>query len=118
MFKLGSDRQIDMILICDSLSAFHSENLKLNKSDYSNKMGRKSVNQIIDWNNKSAGLLFNPFVKTELGELKYGIISTEKAREDLETWSHLYLAGRLHKPVKVRSFLGYKHWSTLVCWGR
>jgi len=90
-----------MILICDSLSKFHQENMKLNKSDYSNRMGRKGVTDIVKWNEKSTGLLFNPFVKTDFGELKYGIISTERARDDLENWTYLYLAGRLHKPVKV-----------------
>ncbi len=30
---------------------------------------------------------------------KYGVVSTTALVDDLEHWSHIYLAGRLHKPV-------------------
>ena len=90
-----------MILICDSPKDFHSENLLLNPSDYSYYMRSRGVENLVKWNGKATGLYFNPFVKTDIGELKYGLISTENAQLDLERWEHLYLAGRLHKPVKV-----------------
>ena len=72
-----------------------------NNGDYAPFMRNKNVDQIVTWNNKAAGLFFNAFVKTEFGELKYGVVSTENAMNDLQNWSHLYLSGRLHKPVKV-----------------
>ena len=49
---------------------------------------------------RASGIYFNQFVKTEFGELKYGIISTDDIIIDLTMWRHLYVAGRLHKPVK------------------
>ena len=100
----GNDRQIDMILITDDLTDFHTKNLEINKADYSNFMARKSTQNIVQWNNKATGMFFNTFVKTDVGELKYGVISTEMAKKDLENWNYLYLAGRLHKPVKVGHF--------------
>jgi len=108
----GSDRQIDMILICDSPKDFHSENLLLNPSDYSYFMRSRGVENLVKWNGKATGLYFNPFVKTDIGELKYGLISTENAKRDLERWEHLYLAGRLHKPVKFVT--PTKTWQTEV----
>ena len=56
---------------------------------------------VTNFNKRAAGLFFNPFVETDLGVLKYGVISTERAVDDLENWTSLYLSGRLHKPVKV-----------------
>lgn len=77
------------------------ENLKLNASDYSFFMKTKNINDIVKWNEKAAGLYFNAFVKTDIGELKYGVVSTECAKRDLNDWTSLYLSGRLQKPVKV-----------------
>ena len=57
---------------------------------------------VTSFNKRAAGLFFNPFVETDLGVLKYGVISTERAVDDLENWTSLYLSGRLHKPVKVK----------------
>ena len=32
--------------------------------------------------------------------IKYGVISTEALNDDLFNWTHCYIAGRLHKPVR------------------
>ena len=85
----------------DNPLEFHRQNLSLNKDDYSYFMKAKSADSISNWNSKATGLYFNQFVKTEFGELKYGVISTRDFIKDLTNWYHLYIAGRLHKPVKV-----------------
>lgn len=42
-----------------------------------------------------------PNVQIDSGiKIKYGIISSDRAAEDLVGWSDLYFCGRLHKPVK------------------
>jgi len=110
----GKDRQIDMILIVDDVAKFHQSrklfkiifnpflaNMKVNKKDYSYLMRFGGSEIVTSCNKKAAGLFFNPFVETDLGVLKYGVISTERAVDDLENWTSLYLSGRLHKPVKV-----------------
>ena len=85
----------------DNPLEFHRQNLAKNKDDYSYFMKAKSADSISNWNSKATGLYFNQFVKTEFGELKYGVISTQDFIKDLTNWHHLYIAGRLHKPVKV-----------------
>ena len=43
---------------------------------------------------------YNTLVEHELGCLiKYGVVSSAALEADLTDWKHLYLAGRLHKPV-------------------
>jgi len=96
----GKDRQIDMILIVDDVAKFHQTNMKVNKKDYSYLMRFGGSEIVTSFNKKAAGLFFNPFVETDIGVLKYGVISTKRAVDDLENWTSLYLSGRLHKPVK------------------
>lgn len=33
--------------------------------------------------------------------IKYGVVGMPAFQQDLQHWSHLYVAGRLHKPVAV-----------------
>uniref|UniRef100_A0A7R9VDE0 Phosphatidate cytidylyltransferase, mitochondrial n=1 Tax=Chlamydomonas euryale TaxID=1486919 RepID=A0A7R9VDE0_9CHLO len=47
------------------------------------------------------GVHFNPLVKLDGTLLKYGVIEAEELRDDLMSWRHLYIAGRLQKPVEV-----------------
>ena len=95
---------LESSLIAENFESFFSlfsANLLQNKEDYAPFMRNKKVESLVDWNNRAAGLFFNAFVQTEFGELKYGVVSTENAIKDLRNWDHLYLSGRLHKPVKV-----------------
>lgn len=56
--------------------------------------------------NWGPGVYFNALVDLKLpgGKCsllsKYGVVSTASVLDDLRTWRHLYLAGRIHKPVK------------------
>jgi hypothetical protein len=38
--------------------------------------------------------------------VKYGVVSTRSVLHDLHSWSSLYVAGRLHKPVRARERRG------------
>jgi hypothetical protein len=49
------------------------------------------------------GLFFHPYVKiSQFPDVtfKYGVTSSENLISDLTSWRHLYLAGRLQKPVR------------------
>jgi translocator assembly and maintenance protein 41 len=49
---------------------------------------------------------FNSFVPMEISscphrQMKYGVISTRDLVNDLQNWECLYIAGRLHKPIRI-----------------
>lgn len=41
------------------------------------------------------------FINNQTKNIKYGVVSIEKLCNDLIDWETLYLAGRMHKPVKI-----------------
>lgn len=46
------------------------------------------------------GVYYNTLIDWDDGlRIKYGVVSVNKLAEDLTDWRHLYIAGRLHKPV-------------------
>jgi len=44
--------------------------------------------------------LTNEFILNLKQLIKYGVISTESLKDDLLNWTHCYVSGRLHKPVR------------------
>lgn len=90
----NEETQIDFINIVENNDKFHKQNLKQHPSHYSVKFPF-----LIRLIQGKSGIYFNPFVKTDFGIIKYGIISKNTSLIDLSEWSSLYFAGRLHKPV-------------------
>ena len=41
----------------------------------------------------------NNYSHQNIGGIKYGIISYQTLLNDLQQWTHLYIAGRMHKPI-------------------
>ncbi|XP_077293467.1 phosphatidate cytidylyltransferase, mitochondrial [Arctopsyche grandis] len=84
-------------------ASWHRTNLELNGPHYSflRLLGAESLAHF--QRGLGAGVYFNTLVPApDLGVLfKYGLVAEEDLLEDLDCWSHLYFAGRLHKPVRV-----------------
>lgn len=95
-----SKNMLDFIIVVDNPVAWHKVNLKLNNSHYSflKNFGPSGIAKIQEL---GAGVYFNTLVPFEDRTIKYGVISTYRLMNDLLNWSELYVAGRLHKPVKI-----------------
>lgn len=93
--------QIDLIFGVSHAQHWHSLNMKQNPSHYSavKYLGSGAVGYIQD--KIGAGVYFNPFVEINGMKIKYGVVTMDTMIDDLCNWSTLYLAGRLHKPVKI-----------------
>lgn len=78
--------------------AWHRKNAKAHPHDYWLPQVVGAINAVQDW---GPGITYLPFVPYEGKEIKYGVIDTRRAINDLCTWKHLYVAGRMQKPVQI-----------------
>lgn len=94
---------IDLILVVNNSSNFHEDNLIQRAWHYSalKYLGPNTITKFQEeW---GAKIYYNTLIyhKEEDVTYKYGIISREDFITDLLDWCHLYIAGRLHKPVAI-----------------
>lgn len=97
----GSPKMIDFIFGVTHTQHWHSINMKEHPDHYSAlaKLGSGAVSAVQDrW---GAGVYFNTHVTVSGLLIKYGVVSIDTLTRDLREWDTLYLAGRLHKPVKI-----------------
>lgn len=97
----GKGKMIDFIFGVSHSQHWHSLNLQEHRDHYSalGSLGSYAVSQVQDkW---GAGVYFNPFVTVNGTLIKYGVVNIDTLCTDLSQWDTMYLAGRLHKPVKI-----------------
>ena len=91
--------QIDLIFVVEDLKKWHKENIKLNRKDYSftGKVFFKfaPVSKL----KGNTGITYLSNIKENGAVYKYGTIEEKDLLEYLETWSSLYLPGRLQKTI-------------------
>ncbi|KAL1893368.1 Mitochondrial translocator assembly and maintenance protein 41 [Sporothrix stenoceras] len=97
----GSPKMIDFIFGVTFTQHWHSLNLHQHRDHYSalGSLGSGAVSYVQD--NIGAGVYFNPYVVVNGILIKYGVVNLDTLCTDLSEWQTLYLAGRLHKPVKI-----------------
>ncbi|KAM8930758.1 phosphatidate cytidylyltransferase, mitochondrial [Pelodytes ibericus] len=95
------NNMLDFVFAVDDPVMWHTLNIKQNRAHYSalRFLGPKYISTI--QNNYGAGVYYNTLVPVDGKVIKYGVVSTETLVEDLLHWKTLYIAGRLHKPVKI-----------------
>lgn len=97
----GTPKMIDFIFGVTFTQHWHSLNLNQHRDHYSflGSLGSGAVSAVQDrW---GAGVYFNPYVVVNGILIKYGVVNLDVLCKDLTEWDTLYLAGRLHKPVKI-----------------
>ncbi|SAL99186.1 hypothetical protein [Absidia glauca] len=96
-----SKPMMDFIFGVSHPGHWHSLNMQQNPHHYSSLrlLGSNTVSKIQD--DVGAGVYFNPYVEINGIVIKYGVVSIDKLCRDLIDWDTLYLAGRMHKPVKI-----------------
>ncbi|KAL2193673.1 mitochondrial matrix Mmp37-domain-containing protein [Corynascus similis CBS 632.67] len=97
----GTPKMIDFIFGVSHTQHWHSLNMKQHRGHYSSlaSLGSGAVSYVQD--RLGAGVYFNPYVVVNGILIKYGVVQLNTLEKDLTQWDTLYLAGRLHKPVKI-----------------
>lgn len=97
----GAVPMVDLIFGVTFTQHWHSLNLHSHADHYSSlaQLGSGMVSRVQD--GLGAGVYFNTYVEMDGLRLKYGVVNIDTLSRDLAEWDTLYLAGRLHKPVKI-----------------
>lgn len=97
----GTPKMIDFIFGVTFTQHWHSLNLNQHRDHYSalGSLGSGAVSYVQD--RMGAGVYFNTHVTVNGTLIKYGVVNIDTLCRDLTEWDTLYLAGRLHKPVKI-----------------
>ncbi|KAL1923712.1 uncharacterized protein VTP21DRAFT_8692 [Calcarisporiella thermophila] len=92
---------VDFILAVTHPEHWHYINIQQNPHHYSflRWFGSGAVSFLQD--KVGAHVYFNPYVEVNGLLIKYGVVSVDRLCKDLLDWETLYLAGRMHKPVKI-----------------
>ncbi|KAF9593869.1 hypothetical protein IFM89_025660 [Coptis chinensis] len=94
---------VDYILGVSDPMQWHTKNLELNSDHYASLSvqlgGAKLITQVADV--IGVGVHFNPYVEWDDKMIKYGVVRMHDLVQDIFSWEHFYLSGRLQKPVNV-----------------
>lgn len=96
-------RMLDLVLAVDDAEGWHAKNLAKNPAHYvwaMRQMGARAVARVQD-SRFGARLYYNTLMPASRRHYKYGVITVDALLDDLQSWRHLYVAGRAHKPVRV-----------------
>ncbi|KAF3856135.1 hypothetical protein F7725_016858 [Dissostichus mawsoni] len=92
---------LDFVFAVDDPVTWHTMNLLQNRKHYSilKLLGPTTISSV--QNDHGASVYYNTLVPVDGRIIKYGVIGTECLIDDLMHWKTMYVAGRLHKPVKM-----------------
>ncbi len=104
--KTDNFPMLDIVLVVEDSETWHHENMILNPTHYSSLVPLNAKFTAIIQDKFGANFWFNAYIPMNSNRfpgrlMKYGVINRTNVLKDLETWNHLYAAGRLHKPVHI-----------------
>ncbi|KAG6820725.1 hypothetical protein H0H93_012778 [Arthromyces matolae] len=92
---------LDFIFAVTHPAHFHSINMHQHPNHYplhARLLGSSYVSRLEAF---GPGVWFNPYVSMGGVRIKYGITTVDNLCSDLLNWNSLYLAGRMHKPLRI-----------------
>lgn len=92
---------IDLIFVVEDYCEWHQKNFEKNRSHYSGLGYVFGANFLSFFERNFIPIHYNPFVKFEGFEIKYGVVSVNEMLSNLNAWGNLVLAGRMHKPIRI-----------------
>ncbi|KAI7862574.1 mitochondrial matrix Mmp37-domain-containing protein [Spinellus fusiger] len=100
-YDLKKQPTVDFIFGVSHPEHWHALNMQQNPHHYSSVrlLGSHAIGLLQE--KVGAGVYFNPYVQMNGMMIKYGVVSIDTLCSDLIDWDTLYLAGRMHKPVKI-----------------
>lgn len=100
--KEGAEKpMLDFMFAVTHPAHFHSINMQQFPGHYplySRALGSSYISKVQEI---SPGVWFNPYVTIEGVTIKYGVTTVDNLCADLLNWRTLYLAGRMHKPLRI-----------------
>ncbi|CAH8827793.1 unnamed protein product [Trichobilharzia szidati] len=110
--RTTSNSLIDLIIIAHDPVEWHLKNISENPNHYNtllrsfSKTYQSSYFKMFLCQAPGPKVYYNPFIEwndpldnNKKVSFKYGVVGIQSILSDLSTWSHLYIAGRLQKPV-------------------
>ena len=97
----GRPKMIDFIFGVSFSNDWHWRNIRQHRDHYSGLASLGSWATSTVQEKMGAGVYFNTNVVMNGMLIKYGVTTIQNLCNDLSSWETLYLAGRLHKPVKI-----------------
>ncbi|KAG6884959.1 hypothetical protein C0993_007074, partial [Termitomyces sp. T159_Od127] len=97
----GERPMLDFMFAVTHPAHFHSINMQQHPRHYplhARALGSAYVSRVQD---VGPGVWFNPYVPVGGVRIKYGVTTVDNLCSDLLGWKSLYLAGRMHKPLRI-----------------
>lgn len=100
-YLVDTKKSLDMIFVVDNIKKWNEKNFKLNKCDYTKytKVIFKCMPKRFLTN--STSVIYNAITDRYDEDFKYGLIEKDRLLDDLKTWKHFYVCGRMQKPISV-----------------
>ncbi|KAG6890635.1 hypothetical protein C0995_006611 [Termitomyces sp. Mi166 len=92
---------LDFMFAVTHPAHFHSINMQQHPHHYplhARLLGSSYVSRLEE---VGPGVWFNPYVPIGGVRIKYGVTTVDNLCSDLLNWKSLYLAGRMHKPLRI-----------------
>ncbi|KAJ6585000.1 Mmp37-domain-containing protein [Mycena capillaripes] len=92
---------LDFMFAVTHPAHFHSINMQQHPSHYTlhaRVLGSSYVTKVQEF---GPGVWFNAFIPMAGVTIKYGVTTVDNLCSDLLNWRSLYLAGRMHKPLRI-----------------